>query len=510
MAGASPSAAALVAQLEARARAANTPAELAFSIANDSFGLLGFQQAFVMAGSGKQARLLTLSGLAMPTEDSPYLIWLRRSWPWMQTQLDNKAGWLPSPASTTNTISAVSEAKSDSKQPLGHILSAQPALKTEAPVAAAISADASTSTASADTRPVEGAQPKTAPPPEVLDGWLEWWPQGLFAIPLRRRDGVILAWTAFLMEQEPTPLQKQAVNHLATLWGYCWEMLGGKPRLSLRERWQGLGKKRHAVWIALALLCAFPVRQSALAPSEIVALDATTIASPLDGVVKTFYVRPSQPVKKGDLLISLDDTTLRNRLEVSTQSVAVADAEWMAASQKAFDNIQSKGELTQLQGRAQEKRTELAAVQAQLARIEVRAPHDGIAVFGSADDWLGRPVVTGERIMQVANPQSAGVLIYLPVADALVLEEKAPVKLFLTVRPLSPLNATVAETSYQASLSPDNVSSYRLRATLDEGQSLDDARIGLHGTAKISGGWVPLSYYLLRRPLATVREWSGL
>ncbi len=356
--------------------------------------------------------------------------------------------------------------------------------------------------------PIE--QPAPSPmPAEVFDGWQEWWPEGLYALPLKRRDGVILAWAAFLMEQEPSSLQRQALGHLAVYWGYCWEMLGGKPRPSLRQRWQALGRKRHVIWVALAMLCVLPVRQSALAPAEIVALDATTIASPLDGVVKTFHVRPNQAVKAGDLLLSLDDTTLRNRLAVTAQSVAVADAEWIASSQKAFDNMQSKGDLTLLQGRTQEKRAELAAVQAQLTRIEVRAPHDGIAVFGSSDDWLGRPVVTGERIMQVANPQSAGVLIYLPMADALVLEEKAPVKLFLTVKPLSPLDATVTETSYQASLSPDNVSSYRLRATLAPEQSLDDARIGLHGTAKISGGWVPLAYYLLRRPLATVREWSG-
>ena len=470
----------MVAQLEARARAANTPAELAFSIANDSFGLLGFRQAFVMAGSGKQARLLTLSGLAVPTEDSPYLIWLRRSWPWMQEQLNSKAGWLNSPVNP------------------------QPPAAQQTDPASVIEQAAADAETAAETQP----PPKPAPV-EIVDGWLEWWPEGLYATPLRRRDGAILGWAVFLMEKQPSALQIQALSHLATFWGYCWEMLGGKPRLSLHERWQMLGRKRHAIWIAAALLCVFPVRQSALAPAEIVALDATTIASPLDGVVKTFHVRPSQPVKVGDLLLSLDDTTLSNRLAVATQSVAVADAEWVAASQKAFDNFQSKGELNQLQGRAQEKRAELAAVQAQLSRIEVRAPHDGIAVFGSADDWLGRPVVTGERIMQVANPQSAGVLIYLPVADALVLEEKAPVKLFLTVRPLSPLNATVTETSYQASLSPDNVSSYRLRAMLEAGQTLDDARIGLHGTAKISGGWVPLIYYLLRRPLATVREWSG-
>lgn len=495
MASASPSAAAMVAQLEARARAANTPAELAFSIANDSFGLLGFRQAFVMAGSDKQARLLTLSGLTVPAEDSPYLIWLRRSWPWMQEQLDSKAGWLPSPALT----SAPTPAQESAEQ------TPPPAQKKTASNAATLTSDAQ----ALESSPKPLAQPQTPPPAEVLDGWLEWWPEGLFAIPLRRRDGVILAWAGFLMEKEPSTLQKQALSHLSTQWGYSWEMLGGKPRPSLRERWQSLGRKRYAIWGALALLCLFPVRQSALAPAEIVALDATTIASPLDGVVKTFHVRPSQPVKAGDLLMSLDETTLRNRLEVATQSVAVADAEWMAASQKAFDNFQSKGELTQLQGRAQERRAELAAVQSQLSRIEVRAPHDGIAVFGSADDWLGRPVVTGERIMQVANPQSAGVLIYLPVSDALVLDEKAAVKLFLTVKPLSPLKATVTETSYQASLSPDNVSSYRLRASLDADQSLDDTRIGLHGTAKISGGWVALSYYLLRRPLATAREWSG-
>lgn len=498
MASASPSVAAMVAQLEARARAANTPAELAFSIANDSFGLLGFRQAFVMAGSGKQARLLTLSGLATPAEDSPYLIWLRRSWPWVQEQLDHKAGWLPSPAQTPARTPSQASAEQTTTP------SAQ---EKTASIVAACTSDAEVEAQESSTEPV--AQPQTPPPAEVLDGWIEWWPEGLFAIPLRRRDGVILAWAGFLMEKEPSTLQKQALFHLSTQWGYSWEMLGGKPRPSLHERWQSLGRKRYAIWGAFALLCLFPVRQSALAPAEIVALDATTIASPLDGVVKTFHVRPNQPVKAGDLLISLDETTLRNRLEVATQSVAVADAEWMAASQKAFDNFQSKGELTQLQGRAQEKRAELAAVQAQLSRIEVRAPHDGIAVFGSADDWLGRPVVTGERIMQVANPQSAGVLIYLPVSDALVLDEKAAVKLFLTVRPLSPLKATVTETSYQASLSPDNVSSYRLRASFDADQSLDDARIGLHGTAKISGGWVTLSYYLLRRPLATAREWSG-
>ena len=99
------------------------------------------------------------------------------------------------------------------------------------------------------------------------------------------------------------------------------------------------------------------------------------------------------------------------------------------------------------------------------------------------------------------------VLVHLPVADAIALEPGARVKLFLTVRPLSPMDAAVSETSYQAVLSPEGVASYRLRAVFDGMQ--EHARIGLRGTAKIYGERVLLGYYLLRRPLATLREWLG-
>jgi hypothetical protein len=149
----------------------------------------------------------------------------------------------------------------------------------------------------------------------------------------------------------------------------------------------------------------------------------------------------------------------------------------------------------------------LAAVQAQLSRVDVVAGEDGIVVFGDPDDWLGRPVTTGERIMLLANPKKPGILIHLPVADAVSLDIGASVKLFLTVMPLSPLNATITETSFQAVLSPSGIASYRLRAAFVDAD--ETARIGLRGTAKVYGGWVAMGYYLLRRPLATLREWSG-
>lgn len=84
----------LLPALEARARAAGNLAELGFSIANDSYRLLPFRQALVFSGSGGDSRLLCVSGLAKLSEESPYLVWLRRTWFRLQRRIGAGAAWL--------------------------------------------------------------------------------------------------------------------------------------------------------------------------------------------------------------------------------------------------------------------------------------------------------------------------------------------------------------------------------------------------------------------------------
>lgn len=433
--------------LEARAREAESLPGLAFSIANESYGLLGFRQALVLRGDAR-ARLLAVSGLAKPTEDSPYMVWLRRVWAWLHPQLEGKAAWF---------------------------------------------------------EPEPGAEM----PEMVREGWGEWWTQGVYVLPLRGRSGEVLAWVVFLLEAAPKDWQERSLKRLAGTWGYCWGVLSGASQRSWRSRIRKWFRPmRLPLLVGVVLLAFLPVRQTVLAPAEVVSLDAQVVAAPLDGVIKAVHVRPNQVVKAGEPLFSLDDTTLRNRYEVARESVAVADAELIAATQKAFYDPASQAELALLTGRAHERRAELAAVLAQLERVRVAAEKDGIAVFGDPDDWLGRPVSTGERIMLLANPDEPGMLIHLPVADAIGLDPGAQVKFFLTVRPLEPLEGSVIETSYQAVDSPDGIASYRLRAVFAQGEG-GDARIGLRGTAKLYGEQVRLGYYLMRRPLATLREWTG-
>ncbi len=433
-----------LAALRDKALQADSLNALAFSMANDLYPLLHFHQALVFAQRGQGFELLQVSGLTRPSEDSPYLVWLRRASRWVASQVP-------------------------------------------------------------DQTPVWLDRDSVQPPAEIAEGWDEWWPRGLWCLPVHERDGQRLGLLLILLEQAPQPLAQQAVPSLLQTWAYCWVALTRQRRLL---HWHLSRRQVLLTCAVLAALLLLPVRQTALAPAQIVSRQAQIISSPIDGVIEQIQVRPNQAVEAGTPLFSLDETTLRSRAEVLGKEVAVADAELSAASQRAFDNPQSKGELTLLEGRAKQRRAELAAVQAQLKRTRVVSPRSGVAVFSDPNDWLGKPVVTGERILQVADPAQPAMLIQLPVADAIALEPGAEVTLFLTAYPLTPLKGKILETSYQARSTDDNVVAYRLLASIEDSPA--HARLGLHGTAKLYGGRVMLGYYLLRRPLATLRAWTGL
>ena len=440
--------------LEQRARVAGTVQALDFPVANESLQVLPYRQALFWRAGMRAPELLAVSGLVSLPEDSPFTVWLQR----LVKKLWHIGGELPRVMDL-----ATIEAGGGGGVPMDGLL------------------------------------------PGDIEGWREWWPAQLVVVPLRR-DATACGLVVFLFAQAPQADELAALQRLQSTWSYCAWSLTRRSRSLARVRSMRAGR-----WLFAALLAGLmflPVHQTALAPAEIVALNAVALAAPVDGVIKKFHVQPNQPVRAGQPVFSFDDTTLRNRREVSARSLDVAATELRLAQQRSFDDTKARSDVGTLQGRIAERRAELRAVEEQLKRLDVLAPGDGIAVFGDANDWQGRPVVTGERVMQLADPKAAGVLVLLPVADAIALELGARVRVFLDVAPLAPIEATLSETSYLAVVSPDAVASYRLRATLlPDGDGA--ARIGLKGTAKVYGGTVTLAYYLLRRPLAAARQWSG-
>lgn len=337
--------------------------------------------------------------------------------------------------------------------------------------------------------------------------WAEHFPQYLLWLPLVHSDGSLLG-ALLLSRQAPLDSARQ---HLLELWlGACahaWSALLGKhgrqtaKPLKHRRRWLLGG----GLLLVLALL---PIRQSALAPAEIVALHPSVLRAPMQGVVERILVQPNDLVSAGQPLIQLDARELQSRLESSRQAFSISDAEFRQAQQQALSDERSKASLAVLQGRREQALSEVNYLQANLKRMLITAPRAGVALFDDPSDWIGRPVALGERIMSVAEPREAQLEIQLPVGDAIELEPGARTLLFLNTDPSSPLDATLQRLGYRAAPTAEGSMAYRLKANFNEADPR--IRVGLKGTAKVYGAYTTLGTYLLRRPLAAARLWLTL
>jgi len=323
-----------------------------------------------------------------------------------------------------------------------------------------------------------------------------------FWLPLRDRAGARFGGLWLAREQPWNAAEQALLAALGESYGHAWCAL--QPRLPLRLRWP---KRRIARYLgAAALVLLVPLRQSALAPAEVVPRGALVIAAPLDGVIAQVVVRPNQAVRRGELLVRFDATTLKAQADVAERALAVAEAELKANGQRAFQDAESAARLDLLAARVEQKRAERDYARDLLQRTEVRAEQDGVAVFADAERWTGKPVRTGERLLEIADPASAELRIELPAANVMALENQAPVALFLDNQPLTSVPARLQRIGYEAEPVPGGGLAYRLVAGFDEAPP----RIGLRGTAKLYGERVPLVYYLLRRPLTALRQTLGL
>ena len=437
---------AAVLQVEEVARRAETLEGLFYSLANEVRRVIDYQFAAVIAGDGfeGEVRIEALSGIAVLDRDTPLVRWLTRA---------------------ANLIVRRSEGIA-----------------------------------------IQGIDPVTLPQTERA-GWSEWSPAHVLWCPLvaggGRRLGAL--WLARDIPWDKSELS--LIQHVVDCYAHAWlGLTGGRatPSVSVQRL-----RRPALIGLALAVLSlAVPVSQSALAPVEIVATEPAVVAAPIDGVVARFLVTPNQAVAAGQPLFEFDDTTLRNQAQVAERTLGVAQAEQRQAVQGAFADRKQAGQVALLEAQTQLRAAELDYARTMLARVVVKAQRAGVAVFADANDWIGRPVVTGQRILQIADPERVEARIALPVRDAITVEPGARVELFLDNDPLGMLSAQLKTASYEADQTPAGVIAYRLTAALNPGQTLP--RIGLQGTANVHGRPVPLLLYFFRRPLAAARQWLGV
>lgn len=345
--------------------------------------------------------------------------------------------------------------------------------------------------------------------------WGEWLPQHALWLPFSgdvakhgpSRGGLLLA------SDEPWSDDDVA---LLTDWVATWYSLqrawgGGQRERNWRLRWRAWRRGLRRRWLIAAAIAAavlsIPVPLTVLAPGELVPAAPIAVRAPQDGVVSQFHVRPNQRVRAGELLVSFDDVAVGSRHNVAQQALLTAEAELRQIEQQALNDARARAQLPGARGNVAERRAEVALLKTQKSRSQILASQDGYVLFDDPIEWIGRPVTTGERILRIASPEDKEIEAWVAVGDAIPLAEGARVQLHLSSSPLDPVVGRIRYVAYEAVKRPDGVYAYRARAT-PEGATTH--RIGLKGTARLSGETVPLGFWLVRRPVATIREFLGL
>lgn len=444
--------------LARRAREARDDAELAFVAVNETHALAPYRQGVLwLAGEGVSA----LSGVAAPEANAPYVQWLNRVFK-----------HLPQPESGSARVLGRSDL--------------------------------------ADSEVAE---------------WGEWLPEHGLLLPLPARGRGFAGGALLLARDDPWSEADHALlDEWAAIWsqaralvgagrGRFWRRLTGRPLPAPGREgagWIGGFFRSRGLWITGALLAQLfiPVRLTVLAPAELVPLNPSIIRAPLDGVVDRILVTPNQTVKEDAALFEFDRANIQNRLQIALRALATTQAEYRQKAQQALFDPESKSQLAVLQGQIAEKSTEVAYLRKLNARGVVVSPRPGVVLFDDPTEWVGRPVVTGERVMVVADEHAVEIEAWLSPADAIPLQDQARVILYLNADPLHPITATLRYIGHEAIERPDGLYAYRVRATLESAETRP--RVGLKGTAKLIGDRVSLGYWMLRRPVAAARTWLGI
>lgn len=343
----------------------------------------------------------------------------------------------------------------------------------------------------------------------LKDDWVEMMPPYCQWLPFTKDDRTEAGLLIFY--EQPINRKRQVLfEPLSVTFSHIWY---GLPEN--RKKTKGilgrLTRSSIAKWVIFACviaILAIPVRESALAPAQIVATKPAVVGSTISGVIKHIHIQPNEFVNRGDLLVSLDATEAVSSLEIAEKELESARTESLIASQRAFSSEDAKAEVALLKSRTKTSELKVSQAKSLLERTRIYAARDGIAIYTDEYEFLGQKVDIGQRIMLLADVNSVELDVSMPVGDTIDFRVGDKVSLFLNTDPARPVSAQLRQTSYEPRTGDNGEFVFLLKANFEDTKFR--GRIGWAGTAKVySSDRVSLFMYIFRRPIASARRFFG-
>lgn len=257
-----------------------------------------------------------------------------------------------------------------------------------------------------------------------------------------------------------------------------------------------------ALLVLFLCFCPIPMRvggEAVVAPQHLV-----TVAAPEAANVDRVFVREGEHVNAGDVLASMNDWEWRSRL-------AAADARYQEAMLQmqgdlAHGSAQAGTDLAQ----AEFLRSEAARLRAQVDSAQLRSPISGVVATPNLENAAGEHLDSGAPFAQVLDLTTAICRVAVSQQDIALIRQGQSASVKMDTYPQRTWRETVARVSPEAEVT-NGERTFAVEVPLTNSGAL--LRAGMGGKAKISIGWRPAGYVLLRRPSLwawqTLWSWIG-
>jgi len=285
---------------------------------------------------------------------------------------------------------------------------------------------------------------------------------------------------------------ERSVQHIAAFLSIAYEReLSGRQKVrrtikskiaTLSELSNWSRRQMMAGVAAAALLLSFiiPVTHRVSAEAYIEASDRQVLVSAQDGFILSAHAQAGELVKEGDLLATLDGKDL-----------SLAADKWRSEQAKNQQDyaqalaIHDRSELSRLRADAQRIDAELALIEQQIDRSEVRAPFDGVLLHGDWTQSLGAPVSTGDVLFEIASAEQYRLVLEVDEHDIGYIKPDQFAQLRMAALPTSVWEAELGDI-LPVAVSEKGQSAFRVPATITGDAAA--LRPGMEGIGKVEVG----------------------
>lgn len=310
-------------------------------------------------------------------------------------------------------------------------------------------------------------------------------------------------------QEEPLSQQTTALlsQYLLPGYGAIW------GKFKLKSKLKSLLHPKRGAWLAalgvisVALfLIHIPLR--IVAPCEIVPKDPVVITAPLLGTIDQIVVKPGAQVHMGDILFTYDRRLHVQELKVAQNEVAITDAALNRALELGLHDQASLDDVAILKLKLEKDKINLDLARNNVEQLDVKSPNNGAVIISDPDQWPGKPVHIGEKVMMIADLSKTKIKMWIPENDNVDINPTEQIKIFLNVYPEKQWTAKLQYIASEVTLSDAQVPSFVAEADWEKPNG--DVKAGLKGTAVLYGPKVSLFYYIFRKPWIIFRHIFGV